>query len=242
MMKPGKPLLVCLLLSVLNAHAEGPLSETKQAGLQPETAIAIERVGKNRLKIGNIVVDKETRSFEVNGRFLRDEPPFEFIAVAKGGDRGYESLLELEADVYQFNLACILIGLDNNRGIAPKFHFDPTPVDGDSVEIWLYWNLDGKGYQVEAANLVQYQNRSLNQGEWVYTGSSFAPKEYGGGYLPAENGGTLIGFVHDPASIIEHRTGFGAGSFSEIVVSNNHPFTVDTPVVLRVKYLGNKSE
>ena len=42
--------------------------------------------------------------------------------VTQGGHKAYEALLEVNADAFQFNLACILIGLDASladRGISP---------------------------------------------------------------------------------------------------------------------------
>jgi hypothetical protein len=38
----------------------------------------------------------------------------------------------------------------------------------------------------------------------------------GDGRFVADATGTLIGFVHDPASIIEHRTGLGIGAYGSV--------------------------
>ncbi len=206
--------------------------------LPGENKTAISKLDNGIYKIGQIIVDKQARKFEITGKVLRLEQPLEFLAVAKEGERGYESFLELDADVYQFNLACIFIGLDKNKGKSPEFHFDSTPVEGDAVEIWISWETNGKSYRVEASDFFKNQERSLSSGEWVYTGSSFVSEEFGGGYMPALNGGTLVGFVHDPASIIEHRVGFGADSFSQVALAEEWPISVNAPVHVEFKYVG----
>jgi len=163
-----------LLTGCANQHTVG----TEKFAEQTKTDNPIQSLGNNQYKIGNILVNKADRSFEVTGKFLRVEPPMEFLAVAKDGDRGYESLLELDVDVFQFNLACILIGLDKNKGEPPKFHFDSDPIEGDSLEVWVSWKSKEKSYRVEAANLFKFKDAKLKSGEWVYTGSTFVPGEY----------------------------------------------------------------
>lgn len=203
---------------------------------QSNAEVDIQSFGDGQYKIGNISVNKADKSFQVTGKFIRLDAPIEFLAVAKDGDRGYESLLELDVDVFQFNLACILIGLDKNKGEPPKHHFDTTPLEGDSVEIWISWENNGKNYHVEAANLFKIKDSKLDSGEWVYTGSSFTPGKYGD-YLPKIGGGTLIGITHDPSSIIEHRIGFGRGSFSEIKLDESLPISIDMSINIQIKYI-----
>jgi hypothetical protein len=49
--------------------------------------------------------------------------------------------------------------------------------------------------------------------DWAYIGSYVQP--YDQRYV-ADETGTLIGFVNDPASIIEHRTGLGIGAYGSV--------------------------
>ena len=48
---------------------------------------------------------------------------------------------------------------------------------------------------------------------WVYIGSAMS---HDGKQFMAEIGGTLIGFVHDPNSVIDHRLGAGIGAYGLI--------------------------
>ena len=49
--------------------------------------------------------------------------------------------------------------------------------------------------------------------DWVYMGSEMS---HDGKQFMADVGGTLIGFVHDPWSVIEHRGGAGIGAYGLI--------------------------
>ena len=231
-----KKWLMMLLLAQLTGCAEQPVQQVEEVVTQSGQKISIVKLDDNRFKIGNIVVDKTGRSFEVPGKLLRTEPPIEFLAVAKNGHRGYESLLEFDVNVYEFNLACILIGLDTHKGLPPKGHFDPTPIVGDAVEIGLQWEANGKQYEHPATDFFLVNNQKLKSGDWIYTGSIFLPN---GRYMADVGGGTLVGFVHDPASIIEHGLGFGRQSYGDLKLNKALMPTVDTPLKATFKYVGN---
>jgi hypothetical protein len=231
-----KKWLIMMLLTPLIGYAEQPPRPGGEVLTQSGQKISIVKLGVDRFKIGNIVLDKTARSFEVPGKFLRTEPPIEFLAVAKKGHRGYESLLEFDTNVYEFNLACILIGLDTHKGLPPKAHFDPTPVEGDAVEITLRWEANSKKYEHLASDFFLFNNEKLASGNWVYTGSTFLPN---GGYMADVAGGTLVGFVHDPASIIEHGQGFGSQSYSNLKLNQQLMPVADTPLKATFKYAGN---
>ncbi len=171
----------------------------------------VKDLGNQRYQVGQIEIDKAEKSFAVPGSVIRRTPPVEFVAVTKGGHKAYESLLELNADAFEFNLACILIGLDARNAKAPRFHFDKAPAEGDAVELSIAWTEAGKTTTVAAGELLAGSGDKAKD-EWVYTGSRFTPD---GRYL-AQQDGTLVGFVHDPSSIIEHRAGVGLNAFGSI--------------------------
>ena len=81
--------------------------------------------------------------------------------------------------------------------------------------------------------LLLIDGKTPESGEWVYTGSvSRAGK--GETYM-AEVAGTLIGLVHDPASVIEHRTGLGIGAYGSMSGNTEWLVSVDTPLTLIVE-------
>ncbi|MBK1702985.1 hypothetical protein CKO40_00065 [Halochromatium glycolicum] len=159
--------------------------------------------------LGQIQLDREMGQFSVPGRFLERGPDqgrdlLEYLAVKRNGYKAYEAVLELDTTATEFNLACILIGLDPDNATLPEYHFDPRPVQGDPVDIHVEWDADGTLHRARAAELILMNGKPVDDHGWVYTGSTFI--EPGNIYL-AEQSGTLIGFVHDADSIIEHRHG-----------------------------------
>jgi hypothetical protein len=196
----------------------------------------IEDRGNGRYRIGGVKLDQKRQRFAVRGVILRDEPPLEFLAVTADGFKAYESLLKMRANAHEFNLACILIGLDPEQGKPSRRHFDPDPAGGDPVDLRVAWRTsDGARTTVDAADLVRAGEGTLSRGEWVYTGSRVLPD---GRFLAAVDS-TLIGFVHDPASIIEHRTGL-LEQFDSVTVNGRVAPPVGTPVTLHVARPGNR--
>lgn len=181
--------------------------------------------------LGSIVIDRASRSFRVPGKVIRREPPLEFLAVARGGTRAYESLLELDAGGKEFNLACILIGLEHKKSASAAYHFDPSAIDGDKVDIQVSWQQGDGKRSSSAAGILQLRDGEAVGDDWVYTGSGFTPS---GEYL-AELDGALIGFVHDPASVIEHRTGLGLGDWGAVGGAQGPCPPVGTSIWLTVR-------
>jgi hypothetical protein len=183
------------------------------AGEEPQPLV--EDLGNGHYRIGAIEIDKGAHRFTVPGAAidLASGMPVEFLAVVKGGVKSYEALLELDASAVEFNLACILIGLDSANAKRPERHFDPAPVTGDIVDLRVSWLLDGQEQSHEIERLLRGTDLP-EEHVWVYTGSYFRPD---GAYVPSFTG-TLIGFVHDPESIIQHQKGLGLGNYGAVTL------------------------
>jgi hypothetical protein len=186
-------------------------------------------LGNGKYRVGAIRIDKTQQSFDVDAEILRDAPPLEFLVISKDGFKAYEALIEVDANAYEFNLACILIGLDSANAKAPTYHFDPEPTKGDPVDVFVEWQSQGKTIRVDAAELLVADDKTLPPADWVYTGSGFTPD----GQFRAQMDGTMVGFVHDPSSIIEHRTGF-LGAFESLSANQKLLPKVGTRVKLIV--------
>jgi len=187
-------------------------------------------LGDGKYRIGEILIDKPARRFSVTGVTIRDTQPLEYLAVKKGGHKAYESLFELDTTATEFNLACILIGLNAENAVLPEYHFDPTPVVGDPVVVSVEWERDGETRRVSPEQLFLEDGEKISSDSWVYTGSFFPP-DYP--YL-AEQSGTLIGFIHDKDSIIEHREGIGLGKFGRVELDKSMAPPIGTPVRVTV--------
>jgi hypothetical protein len=202
---------------------------------------SVKELGKDRYQIGTIVVDRKAGQFTVPGRILHiDDAPLEYIAVGRAGYKGYESLLELDAIGTEFNLACILLGLDNAAVRRPDFQFDRRPPEGPPVLLGLRWQADGKSVEVPMRDALTFLQRPAAEGtpaagpppdDWVYTGSFNTSED---GRYAADVVGTIVGFVHDPASIIEHRAGLGIGAYGSVQGNGQLLPPIGSPVELIV--------
>lgn len=186
----------------------------------------VKDLGGGRYQIGAITVDRTARQFTVPGRVLHvDGVPLEYIAVSRGGMKGYESLLEVDARGTEFNLACILLGLEAPQlGAGAQFERKPRP--GPPVQLSLRWQAGSTSVTKSAQEVLNLaaQPRGAPKAatppqvappaeEWTYTGSFLQGSD---GRYVADATGTLVGFVHDPACIIDHRTGLGIGAYGSV--------------------------
>lgn len=221
-------LAACLLLP------QGqPVRAADLGGVPPEKQPTVEKLDDGRLRIGRILVDRSTQSFTLPGTLIRLEPPLEYIAVTKGGFKAYESLLELEANAFEFNLACILIGLDAEGSTRLQYQFDTQPVQGMEVAIRVSWKQDGQSMEMPVARLLSDESELIEASVWVYIGSSFDGDTY-----RADQVGTLIGFVHDPASVIEHQKGLGIGAYGAVQANPAVAPAIGTPITLTISVIG----
>jgi len=193
--------------AVVRANDERPLLAPQQIppprspyfGPAPAPSPA-ERIGKDLIRIGAILVDTAKKELSVGG-FVNEVGTLEFLANTKGGWKAYESALELDTNAVNFNVACLLMGLDPSDAKAARYQFDPEPPQGHPLEIFVEWDDAGTLRRIRAEELVynRVTKQTLPEGPWVYTGSVFGQ---GNTYL-AETEGTLVGFMHTPSPIID---------------------------------------
>ena len=203
--------------------ADGSFAQTVPPPQEPPP---IKDLGGGRYQVGAITVDRAARQLTVPGRVLHlDGVPLEYMAVSPGGMKGYESLLEVDARGTEFNLACILLGLEAPQpGAGAQFERKSRP--GPPVQLSLRWHAGGtsvtKSVQ-EVLNLAAQPRGAPKPAtppqaatppeEWTYTGSFLQGSD---GRFVADATGTLVGFVHDPACIIDHRAGLGIGAYGSV--------------------------
>jgi hypothetical protein len=196
----------------------------------------IEDLGNDQYRVGAIKIDKVKRLMTVPGVMLPYEEgkAIEFMAAMKRGYKSYESVLSLDVNAFEFNLACILIGLDSSKSVLPKFHFDPAPVKGDPVSITVSWEKNGKKVEHDVIDLLNTgETKPEKPSVWSYTGSMFVD---GNRYL-AQMDGVLIGLIHDPSSIIEHKKGVGVGGWGSVTVNPDVAPEAGQKVVVNIRGL-----
>lgn len=204
-----------------------------QEATLPTKAAPIEKISANQYRLGKVRVDTAKSEVSVSGKLNPSVTTLEFIANTKDGWRAYESALSLDTDAITYNAALLLIGLDGKhvKG-TPQFHFDPTTLSGDVVTVTVECP-GGECARMPAERLMydKQKKETVSGGKWIYTGSSLLPD---GRYL-ADVGAVLIGFVHDPATIIEYSAGAGLGNYGSIVVNPTLGLPEGTAITLTVK-------
>lgn len=198
-------------------------------------AAPIERLAADRLRVGHILIDTSKKEIVVPGT-VNEALTLEFVANPKGGFKAYESALELDTDGVNFNLALILLGLDPARSVPAKMHLDVTPPQGDPVEVWVGWEEGGRQIRVRAEQLIYntQTKQTLSEGPWVYTGSVFSAQN--NAYL-ADLEGSLIGFVHTPAPVIESPRPLNPGDYGANRLNPNLNLKPGTRIALTVRAL-----
>lgn len=217
-----------LALAAASAWAQSPNESSAQPSAPPAAASAppaatprpppvgdMKPLGKDRYQIGRIVVDKKAGRFTVPGRVHVMGQPLEYLVTAPGGMKEYETLLEADATGSEFNLACILLGLERDPRQGPFYQFSEAPLVGPKVLVSIAWQDGGKRRELSAAEALLDPKGDVRPEsvEWVYTGSLSMPPD---GQFAADITGTLIGFVHDGNSIIETVLGLGIGAYGSV--------------------------
>ena len=102
-------------------------------------------LGKDRFQIGRIVVDKRAGTFAVPGRVLVLGQPLEYLVTSPGGMKAYETLLEVDATGSEFNLACILLGLERPSNQPAFQRYSRAPLAGPRAALYIAWSEARRG-------------------------------------------------------------------------------------------------
>ena len=154
---------VLLMAPGHEVHAQSsPAPAASSPPAAPGTAAPVgelKPLGSDRYQIGRIVLDKKARRFTVPGRVHVLGKPLEYLATSPGGMKEYETLLELDASGSEFNLACILLGLERDPNQGPYWQFSKDPLSGPRVELQVAWQDGGKRREVSAAEALGTASR-----------------------------------------------------------------------------------
>ncbi len=220
----GRQTIVFCLLVLANLVA--PLRAAEESAMSN-----MEHLGDQRYRIGNIDIDRSENTFTVAGKILHLNDALEYLAISTNGSKEYESLLELATSPREFNLACILIGFDEKHSVKPRYQFDERKPTGQGVKIELTWEVDGEVKEISGSNAMLAGETTFDDDGWIYIGSTTSED---GQQFMAEIGGTLIGFVHDPYSVIDHVNGGGIGAYGLITGNNPELPPEGSAITLRI--------
>lgn len=225
-------------LALLASTVLLPCLASAQSSEARETKI--EELGDDQFRVGQIVVDKAARSFSIPATLLDQgvpDAPLEFLVVTRQGPKSYESMLEIDANAFEFNVACLLIGLNPDNAKLPKGKFEADPAKGDPVALFLGWSAGGERVTNPVTDFIHVSSGEEPSNEWVYLGSYFFPD----GRYAADVDGLAVGFVNDRESIIQHSKGIGLVSYGATTLRRIDGVSSKTPLQLIVSRLGQDS-
>ena len=233
----GVTVFVVAAVVVADAQSPFPAAPSPKPS-QP----AIEKLADGAVRLGPIRVDTAKRELSVAGS-INDVTILEFVANTKNGQKAYESAITIDTDAITFNAALLLIGLDPKRAVVPTRHFDPTPPEGDPIDIFVDAVIrtplappTTRRLRVEELLFDQRTGKTIPEGPWVYTGSGFVDDPNGRRYL-ADLDGVLIGFVHSPAPVIENPRAGAVDGYGSIVLNRALGLVPGSPITLTIKAL-----
>lgn len=174
-------------------------------------------LGNDRFQVGRIVVDKRAARFTVPGRVLVLGKPLEYLATSPGGMKAYEAMLELNASGSEFNLACILLGMERDPKQPDWRNFRQSRLTGRPIGLFIAWGEGDKRRQITAAEGLLNPEAGVKPEtvQWVYTGSP-ASEARGGGIFAADETGTLISFIHDANTVMDSSFTIGVGAYGSV--------------------------
>ena len=200
-------------------------------------ALPIEKVSPGVFRLGEIRIDKETRSIAFPAKVNMDKGLLEYILVRSSG-KTHESLLRTDVDPYHLQIAFLLLGFEGtDRPIAGQGSEEKPK--GDPVEITIDYTKRGgdaageRNIRIKTEEWVARKKngnlRTAGELDWVYTGSVVIQ-----GQFLAQSGGSIIAIFRDPAALIDNASPGGESDEIWFVKEGVVP-PVGTPVTIIIK-------
>jgi len=189
-----------------NATGQGSC-EKEFIGAEPH-GHRVQKLGPHLYRLGTLTIDSEARTIRCPGHVnMAEGGPIEVLACLPTG-KVHESVLTLDVEPLDFQLALLLLGLEPgcNPAVrypdgAPELEMEP----GNMVDLCIEWDEAGtNGEQRRVRRRAEEtlynltEDEPLGQTPWVFTGSRWVEGRFG-----AAVNGSLITTFYDPLAIIE---------------------------------------
>lgn len=181
--------------------APGP--PAPMGGPQAGTPPALKYVAPGVFEIGMCKITKAAAKVEFPAAVNMKEGMLEYLLVGNSG-KLHESLLRTDVEPYALQIALLLTGLEGS--LAPLgFQGENKLPEGDSVDITLKWQENGKDKTARIEELILQGNKPVEAIPWVFTGSMVND-----GVFAAQSEKSIIAVFHDPVAMFDHRLASGA--------------------------------
>lgn len=171
---------------------------------QETGAPAMESLGDDRYRVGNVVLDAAAGQITMPARVNMQEGLIEVFACTPQG-KLHESTLVVDVDPLHVQLA--LLTLDLEYGRVLEHQGEARRPEGDPVRVWVEWG-DGDARQRWRAEDLIWNGpaeRTMEHVEWVFAGSKVI-----NGTFMATVEGQLITTYRDPFTVLDNPLDAGA--------------------------------
>ncbi|MEZ5301797.1 MAG: YdjY domain-containing protein [Verrucomicrobiales bacterium] len=187
----------------------GPRPDTSNL---PEIAKPkIEDLGDGRVRVGSVVVNKETKEISFDAELNYSEMPLEFALVAENG-KIHEALLVTKARPFDINVALLLAGAkagddrifdkfvpeENREALTGEEKAAMEKNRANKIGIRLDWEIEGEKKTARLEDWVfnRAEKTPMKHTAWIYNGSKIER-----GAFQAQYDGSIIALYLDPYSI-----------------------------------------
>jgi hypothetical protein len=193
-------------------------------------AAPIIQVSPGIFRIGDIEINKKSKSISFPAEVNMDRGLLEYILVRTGG-KTHESLIRTKVEPYNLQIAFLLLGFEpTDRPLRGQG--DPDKPKGEQIEISISYDKGGKPVTIRPEEWVIKKNKDkdseVKKLDWIYTGSVIWD-----GRFMAQIEGSIIAVYHDPMALIDNASEGGESDEIWFVKEGIPP--AGTPLTLTIK-------
>lgn len=214
------------------AGAAKPEAPREDADAALRKNLKVEEIAPGKLRIGEVILDKASRSIRFPGVVNMHDGTVEYALVTATGKR-HEALFSTQATPHDIHLAMLLLGVKPAKCVETPEKGLKVP-DSASVDLRVEWKTDESGESHPIRDLItvartssQMRAASTSQtSRWLYNGSRF--NEAG---FAASLEGSIVSLIADDLALINNAGADRADDEIHVPNSAVMPKT-DTPVTL----------
>lgn len=232
--------LVSLLLGgVLACSVAVPIDETPPKVITAEDGPASHPTGPKEIYPG-ITLDLDHRHVDVDATVVGRDVEWLELLACRPGTREYESVVTVDADAVQLNIALTLLGLEPGQPARTArdengelLFFAPH---GPTLE--LFFVLDDQPDTPIPANewVIDQQTREvMPNNAWVFTGSTIIEFQ-GENFFMAEKNGTVVSLLNFGDELVSRPTDQSEAGGTELWTANTDAIpAIGTKIKLRFR-------
>ena len=198
---------------------------------QSPPTLPIEKVSPGVFRLGEIRIQKESRSISFPAHVNMDKGLLEYLLVRSSG-KVHESLLRTDVDPYHLQIALLLLGFEGTDRPLSEQGSSERP-KGDPVEILVELRQKERSLSFKTEDWIARKTEKgfIGAGviDWVYTGSAVVQ-----GQFLAHSTGSIVAIYHDPSALVDNASQGGESDEIWFVKEGSVP-PVGTPVIVTLK-------